>query len=79
MTKRIDLRIYELTDLEIESGLIVFAGMMSLINTNQNYLKTMGISEESAIVGVIVSVYYCKYIIHRDLSIGHLAVANFTS
>lgn len=34
------------------------AGMMSLINTNSNYLSTMQISKESSIVGVIVSVYY---------------------
>ena len=33
-------------------------GMMSLINTNQDYLRTMGIAEESPLVGVIVSVYY---------------------
>ncbi|RDW91309.1 putative major myo-inositol transporter iolT [Coleophoma crateriformis] len=33
-------------------------GMMSLINTNRNYLQTMKISEESPIVGIIVSVYY---------------------
>ncbi|KAK1060473.1 hypothetical protein LTR74_011819 [Friedmanniomyces endolithicus] len=33
-------------------------GMMSLINTNQDYLKTMGIAEEDPQVGVIVSVYY---------------------
>jgi len=32
--------------------------MMSLINTNYNYLDTMGISEEDPLVGVIVSVYY---------------------
>lgn len=32
--------------------------MMSLINTNKNYLSTMGISEESPQVGVIVAVYY---------------------
>jgi MFS family permease len=32
--------------------------MMSLINTNYDYLDTMGISEESPLVGVIVSVYY---------------------
>lgn len=32
--------------------------MMSLINTNYNYLKTMGIEEESPLVGVIVAVYY---------------------
>lgn len=35
-----------------------FVGMMSLINTNSNYLETMQISKESTIVGVIVSVYY---------------------
>ena len=33
-------------------------GMMSLINTNLNYLDTMGISGEDPLVGVIVSVYY---------------------
>lgn len=33
-------------------------GMMSLINTNYDYLATMGISETSAWVGIIVSVYY---------------------
>lgn len=33
-------------------------GMMSLINTNVNYLNTMGIAEEDPLVGVIVSVYY---------------------
>ncbi|KAK6599450.1 hypothetical protein H4I95_08325 [Botrytis cinerea] len=33
-------------------------GMMSLINTNSSYLKTMRIGEESPIVGIIVSVYY---------------------
>ena len=33
-------------------------GMMSLINTNKSYLSTMGISGESPLVGVIVSVYY---------------------
>ncbi|CZS87876.1 probable major myo-inositol transporter iolT [Rhynchosporium graminicola] len=33
-------------------------GMMSLINTNRSYLKTMQIKEESPIVGIIVSVYY---------------------
>jgi MFS family permease len=32
--------------------------MMSLINTNKSYLSTMGISEESPMVGVIVSIYY---------------------
>lgn len=39
-------------------GLTCKRGMMSLINTNKSYLSTMGISEESPIVGVIVSVYY---------------------
>lgn len=33
-------------------------GMMSLVNTNQDYLATMGISGKSPVVGVIVSVYY---------------------
>ncbi|KAF2130831.1 general substrate transporter [Dothidotthia symphoricarpi CBS 119687] len=33
-------------------------GMMSLINTNHNYLATMGIGKESSIVGVIVAIYY---------------------
>ncbi|KAI9048622.1 hypothetical protein LZ554_007454 [Drepanopeziza brunnea f. sp. 'monogermtubi'] len=33
-------------------------GMMSLINTNRSYLKTMQIKEESPVVGIIVSVYY---------------------
>ena len=33
-------------------------GMMSLINTNNDYLETMGLAEDSPIVGVIVSVYY---------------------
>lgn len=33
-------------------------GMMSLVNTNYDYLNTMGISEEDPLVGVIVSVYY---------------------
>ncbi|KZF26529.1 general substrate transporter [Xylona heveae TC161] len=33
-------------------------GMMSLINTNRDYLRTMGLAEESPMVGVIVSVYY---------------------
>lgn len=33
-------------------------GMMSLINTNYDYLDTMGISEDSPLVGIIVSVYY---------------------
>ncbi|KAK5115394.1 hypothetical protein LTR85_009854 [Meristemomyces frigidus] len=33
-------------------------GMMSLINTNNDYLTTMGIGAESPQVGVIVSVYY---------------------
>ncbi|KAK4634401.1 MFS-type transporter oryC [Fulvia fulva] len=33
-------------------------GMMSLINTNKSYLRTMGIAEEDPQVGVIVAVYY---------------------
>ena len=33
-------------------------GMMSLINTNNNYLQTMGITEKDPLVGVIVSIYY---------------------
>ncbi|CAJ2503653.1 Uu.00g110470.m01.CDS01 [Anthostomella pinea] len=33
-------------------------GMMSLINTNRSYLRTMAIAETSPIVGIIVSVYY---------------------
>lgn len=33
-------------------------GMMSLINTNYDYLDTMGISEDDPMVGIIVSVYY---------------------
>lgn len=33
-------------------------GMMSLINTNYDYLDTMGIGGEDPLVGVIVSVYY---------------------
>ena len=33
-------------------------GMMSLINTNYDYLTTMGIRENDPQVGVIVSVYY---------------------
>ena len=33
-------------------------GMMSLINTNKDYLATMGIAETSPLVGIIVSVYY---------------------
>ncbi|KAL8740216.1 MAG: hypothetical protein Q9190_007056 [Brigantiaea leucoxantha] len=33
-------------------------GMMSLINTNYDYLETMGIAEDDPMVGIIVSVYY---------------------
>lgn len=33
-------------------------GMMSLVNTNRDYLNTMGIAEENPLVGIIVSVYY---------------------
>lgn len=32
--------------------------MMSLINTNRNYLRTMQVKEDCPIVGIIVSVYY---------------------
>jgi len=37
---------------------LIKPGMMSLINTNQDYLKTMQIKESSPIVGIIVSIYY---------------------
>ena len=37
---------------------LISQGMMSLINTNHNYLRTMQIRRESPIVGIIVSVYY---------------------
>ncbi|KAI4763362.1 general substrate transporter [Aureobasidium sp. EXF-3400] len=33
-------------------------GMMSLINTNEDYLSVMGLPEESPIVGLIVALYY---------------------
>jgi sugar porter (SP) family MFS transporter len=33
-------------------------GMLSLVNTNVDYLNTMGLAKESPVVGVIVSVYY---------------------
>ncbi|CAF9916677.1 MAG: hypothetical protein HETSPECPRED_002979 [Heterodermia speciosa] len=33
-------------------------GMMSLVNTNYDYLSTMGIAEEDPLVGIIVSVFY---------------------
>ena len=33
-------------------------GMMSLINTNSDYLLVMGIREDDPLVGIIVSVYY---------------------
>jgi MFS family permease len=33
-------------------------GMMSLINTNKDYLSTMGLEEESPMVGAIVAIYY---------------------
>lgn len=33
-------------------------GMMSLINTNEDYLDTMGIGPEDALVGILVAVYY---------------------
>jgi MFS family permease len=32
--------------------------MMSLINTNHDYLETMGIAEDDPLVGIVVSVYY---------------------
>jgi MFS family permease len=37
---------------------LILQGMMSLINTNYNYLNTMGIGIDSPVVGVIVAVYY---------------------
>lgn len=43
-------------------------GMMSLINTNRNYLDTMQIAESSPIVGIIVSVYYLGCTIGAVLS-----------
>ncbi|KAI1379245.1 general substrate transporter [Hypoxylon crocopeplum] len=33
-------------------------GMMSLVNTNQSYLRTMGIPSDSIWVGMIVGIYY---------------------
>ncbi|KKY38269.1 putative mfs monosaccharide transporter [Diaporthe ampelina] len=33
-------------------------GMMSLINTNEDYLQTMGIGPEDPMVGILVAVYY---------------------
>lgn len=33
-------------------------GMMSLINTNEDYLHTMGIGPEDPMVGILVAVYY---------------------
>ncbi|KAI1455545.1 general substrate transporter [Annulohypoxylon moriforme] len=33
-------------------------GMMSLVNTNKSYLRTMAIAEDSPFVGIIVSIYY---------------------
>ena len=35
-------------------------GMMSLINTNKDYLSTMGLEEESPQVGVIVVCVYLR-------------------
>jgi MFS family permease len=32
--------------------------MMSLINTNYDYLETIGIAQDDPLVGIIVSVYY---------------------
>lgn len=39
-------------------------GMMSLINTNSDYLETMGIGKEDPMVGVIVAIYYLVKTIH---------------
>ncbi|POS81095.1 hypothetical protein DHEL01_v200511 [Diaporthe helianthi] len=33
-------------------------GMMSLINTNEDYLRTMGIGAQDPMVGILVAVYY---------------------
>lgn len=33
-------------------------GMMSMVNTNRSYLRTMQIAETSPVVGIVVSVYY---------------------
>ncbi|KAI0019869.1 general substrate transporter [Xylariomycetidae sp. FL0641] len=33
-------------------------GMMSMVNTNRDYLRTMAIAETSPLVGIIVSIYY---------------------
>ncbi|KAI1098124.1 general substrate transporter [Jackrogersella minutella] len=38
-------------------------GMMSLVNTNRSYLRTMAIPADSPLVGVIVSVYYLGCVI----------------
>jgi MFS family permease len=51
--------------------LIEFLGMMSLINTNHSYLRTMQISKESPIVGIVVSVYYL------DCAIGAVVASKF--
>jgi MFS family permease len=32
--------------------------MMSLVNSNEDYLSTMGLPEESPIVGLLVALYY---------------------
>ena len=38
-------------------------GMMSLINTNYDYLETMGIAGDDPLAGIIVSVYYLGWAI----------------
>ncbi|KAI1137506.1 general substrate transporter [Hypoxylon sp. FL0543] len=38
-------------------------GIMSLVNTNNSYLRTMGIREDSPVVGIIVSIYYLGCIV----------------
>lgn len=46
--------------------------MMSLINTNKDYLSTMGIAEDDPMVGIIVSVYYCELL--EDLQAERLSI-----
>ena len=45
-------------------------GMMSLINTNYDYLDTMGIKEEDPLVGIIVSVYYLGCAVGAIMGLG---------
>lgn len=47
-----------LSSCDTNSKKLTIKGMMSLINTNRDYLRTMRLKEESPVVGVIVSVYY---------------------